>query len=59
MQVSIKDGKMTIVADVNKEILPSASGKTKIVATSHGNIQTGVQVEGKNVTVGFNAYIPV
>lgn len=36
---------------------PSASGKTKVVASTRGNITTSVEVDGKPVTVGVNAYI--
>jgi hypothetical protein len=37
----------------------SASGKTLVVASTHGNKETDCVVNGKNVTVGVNAYIPV
>jgi hypothetical protein len=37
--------------------LPSSSGKTLVVASSHGNKQTEAKVDGKPVTVGVNAYI--
>ena len=36
---------------------PSSSGKTLIVASTGGNVQTGVEVNGKPVFVGLNAYI--
>lgn len=35
----------------------SASGKTLSVASSHGNMATAAQVDGKPVIVGVNAYI--
>jgi len=37
---------------------PSASGKSLIVATTSGSIQTDTKFEGKNLTIGINAYIP-
>ncbi|EEF62225.1 hypothetical protein [Pedosphaera parvula] len=37
--------------------IPSASGKTLVVATTSGNKPTEVQVNGKSVIVGLNAYI--
>lgn len=37
---------------------PSASGKTMVVASSRGNQKTAVEIDGKPVTLGFNAYIP-
>jgi len=36
---------------------PSASGKTLVVATTHGNQLTQAMVDGKPITIGLNAYI--
>jgi hypothetical protein len=36
----------------------SASGKTLVVASTYGNKETDCVVDGKNVIVGVNAYIP-
>jgi hypothetical protein len=36
---------------------PSASGKTLVVASSHGNQTTTAVINGKPVVVGLNAYI--
>jgi hypothetical protein len=36
---------------------PSASGKTLVVCSSHGNVVTSATVNGKPITVGINAYI--
>jgi hypothetical protein len=35
----------------------SASGKTLVVASTRGNVRTAVEVDGKQVTIGLNAYI--
>lgn len=56
MKAEIKNGKLIIEIDVN-EPRPSASGKTLVVASSHGNMATTAQVNGKPVIVGLNAYI--
>lgn len=47
---------ITLVLDL-QEPTASASGKTLVVATTHGNVPTDVQVNGKPVIVGVNAYI--
>ena len=47
---------ITLVLDL-QEPTPSASGKTLVVATTHGNVPTDVKIDGKTVTVGVNAYI--
>ena len=57
MEVSIANGKMTIVIDVDPNPAPSASGKTLVVASTHGNVVTDAMVNGKPVTIGLNAYI--
>ena len=47
---------LTLVLDLQAPT-PSASGKTLVVATTHGNVPTDVQMGGKPVIVGVNAYI--
>jgi hypothetical protein len=47
---------ITLVLDL-QEPTPSTSGKTLVVASTHGNVPTDVQVNGKQVIVGINAYI--
>ena len=56
MDAKIENGKLTIVIDL-QEPTPSASGKTLVVATTHGNVATECIVDGKPVTIGLNAYI--
>ena len=58
MKVTIDENakKMTIEVDLQTPA-PSASGKTLVVASSRGNIQTDAHIDGKPVTIGFNAYI--
>ena len=47
---------LTLVLDL-QEPTPSASGKTLVVATTHGNQPTDATVNGKPLIVGVNAYI--
>jgi len=56
MDVKIEDKKLTIVIDL-QDPTPSASGKTLVVATTHGNVETDCVIDGKNLVVGLNAYI--
>jgi hypothetical protein len=53
----IKDGNLVLTIPMNPAPVASASGKTKIVASTHGNIVTTATVDGKPVTIGLNAYI--
>jgi len=56
MKVEIKNGKLMIEMDTQTPT-PSASGKTLVIASSHGNQPTTAQVNGKAVIIGLNAYI--
>ncbi|HVN24811.1 MAG TPA: hypothetical protein VMT71_12625 [Syntrophorhabdales bacterium] len=56
MKVEIKDNKLFIEIDLDKPT-PSASGKTLVVASTHGNTVTSAEVDGKPLIVGLNAYI--
>lgn len=60
MTVTPAADKITIVLDVSKRALaeatPSASGKTKVVATTSGNVPITLP-GGQVVTLGLNAYI--
>ena len=57
MTAKIEGKKLTIVIDLD-DPTPSASGKTLVVASTHGNkVFESVKVNGKPVTIGLNAYI--
>jgi hypothetical protein len=56
MEVKIEDKKLIIVIDL-QDPTPSASGKTLVVATTHGNVPTECEIDGKKVVIGLNAYI--
>ena len=57
LTASIEGDFLVIRVPLNSKPTPSATGKTLVVATSHGNKQTDVEIEGKPVFVGVNAYI--
>jgi len=61
MQTALENGNLIISIPVNgqslKELPMSSSGKTRIVASSHGNAPTTVQIDGKPVVVGLNAFV--
>jgi len=40
-------------------LIPSKSGKSRIVATTGGNKACGLVIDGKPVIVGINAYIAI
>jgi hypothetical protein len=48
---------MIITLPLNETAKPSASGKTLVVASTHGNVTTELEVNGKPVVLGVNAYI--
>lgn len=49
--------KLQITLDLYAEPTLSKSEKTLVVASSHGNKETRLLVDGKLVIVGVNAYI--
>ena len=56
MDVKIENGKLIISIEL-QDPTPSVSGKTLVVATTHGNMVTQCVISGKNVVIGLNAYI--
>ena len=56
MNVEIRDNKLFVEIDLETPT-PSSSGKTLVVASTHGNTVTTAEVDGKPVTIGLNAYI--
>lgn len=47
---------ITIVLDLDKPS-PSTSGKTLVIASTHGNASSSAQFDGKPIVIGCNAYI--
>lgn len=56
IEVKIEGKKIVITADIQTPA-PSASGKTLVIASSHGNQATTAVIDGKPVIVGLNCYI--
>ena len=57
MEVTIKDGILHIAIALNDPPQPSKSGKTLVVASTHGNLATNAIVDDKPIVIGLNAYI--
>lgn len=58
MKVTIEGKDLVIRIPMQSPPQPSASGKTLVVASSRGNQKSDVTVDGKQVVIGLNAYIP-
>jgi len=56
MKAEIKDGNLVVTIEVNNPYVLSKTGKSKLIATSHGNHATTLIVDGKPVIVGLTAY---
>jgi hypothetical protein len=54
--VTIKGNRITIEVDL-QEPTPSKSGKTLVIASTRGNVQTKTVHNGKPVYIGVNAYV--
>lgn len=58
MKVHIDEKARTLTITIDLEAPhASASGKTLVVASTHGNTATTAVIDGKPVIVGLNAYI--
>ncbi|NLE68146.1 MAG: hypothetical protein GX608_12065 [Lentisphaerae bacterium] len=57
MKASIQDNKLIIELDLQNPPEPSSSGKTLVVASTHGNQVTDIKIDGQPVVIGVNAYI--
>ena len=57
LTATVEDGYLVIRVPLNATPTPSSSGKTLVVASSHGNKQTEVEIDGKPVFLGVNAYV--
>ena len=57
MKAEIVNNELVIRLPLGKPT-PSASGKTLVAASSHGNQKTDAKVDGKPIVIGVNAYIP-
>ena len=56
LNVEVKGSSLVITLDLVPPH-PSSSGKTLVVASTHGCIPTTAVVDGKPVIVGVNAYV--
>jgi hypothetical protein len=56
VKATVENGELVIRVPMQKPA-SSKSGKTLVVATTHGNVTTELRIEGQPVTVGVNAYI--
>ena len=52
-----REGDMLVIRIPIKTATPSASGKTLVVASTRGNQKTDVQIDGKDLYLGVNAYV--
>jgi len=57
IKAEIKDGNLVITIPVNDPPVDSKSGKSRIIASTNGNIRPGLQVDGEAVVIGLNAYV--
>jgi hypothetical protein len=57
MRATIENGELVIRLPLNKSPVPSTSGKSLVIASTHGNQKTDAVVNGQHVVIGVNAYI--
>jgi len=57
LTAAIEGDYLVIKVPLNPTPVRSATGKTLVVASTHGNKQTEVEIDGRLVFVGVNAYV--
>jgi len=59
LKAELRNGNLILSIPVNdaKDLPLSTTGKTLIVASTHGNIPTPVMVNGQPLVISINAYI--
>ncbi len=59
MQIEIKEtnGLKSLVITMPIAPATSKSGKSMVIASTHGNIRTMTDYDGKPITIGVNAYV--
>lgn len=59
LQVSVKGNELIIVIPFDKVGRKSSTGKSMVHATTNGNKETTLDINGKNLIIGINAYTKV
>jgi hypothetical protein len=57
LTATVEDGYLVIRVPLNPTPIRSSTGKSLVVASTHGNKQTDLEIDGKPVILGLNAYI--
>ena len=55
MTAKIENSNLIVEIPIVKSV--SKSGKSIVIASSHGNVPTTATFDGKPVTIGLNAYV--
>ena len=58
MEIKIDAGFLVVRIPLNPTPVASKTGKTRVIASTHGNVKTALLYKGAPVTLGLNAYIP-
>ena len=56
MKVETKGKKLCIEIDMEDPPKLSASGKSYVIASTRGNIETEAEYDGHSIVIGLNAY---
>jgi hypothetical protein len=59
MEAKIQGGMLVVRVPLVKPPTLSKSGKTRLVATSHGAQRTSIEIEGKPVHIVLNGFIHI
>ncbi len=57
LKVTLKGNVLHIELPIDEQPKLSSTGKTLVVASTHGNVNTGIEIQGKALMVGVNGFI--
>jgi hypothetical protein len=57
VMVDLSTGELIVRMPLSLPPMPSASGKTLVIASTRGNLTTNAQYDGQAIILGLNAYI--
>jgi hypothetical protein len=57
LSVKVKDGFLIFRLRLQKPVRSKSTGKTRVIATTHGTLTTNATFRGKHILVNVNAFI--
>lgn len=57
LSIKVEDGFLILQLRLQKPVRSKSTGKTRVIATTHGTLTTDAIYKGKHISVNVNAFI--